>query len=92
MNPLCDIHAANIHSVNLNLLVALEAFLDERSVTRAAERTGVTQPAMSNTLAQLRTLFDDPLFRRGAHGLEPTPRARWRSRCGRVYGCSARRS
>jgi len=35
----------------------------------------VTQPAMSNTLAQLRSLFDDPLFRRGAHGLEPTPRA-----------------
>src|SRR5689334_8442280 len=30
---------------------------------------------MSNTLGQLRTLFDDPLFRRGAHGLEPTPRA-----------------
>jgi DNA-binding transcriptional LysR family regulator len=70
-----DIHFVNVQSVNLNLLVALEALLEERSVTRAAKRTGVTQPAMSNTLAQLRALFDDPLFRRGAHGLEPTPRA-----------------
>jgi DNA-binding transcriptional LysR family regulator len=68
-------HQPNIQSVNLNWLVALEALLDERSVTRAAKRTGVTQPAMSNTLAQLRALFDDPLFRRGAHGLLPTPRA-----------------
>jgi DNA-binding transcriptional LysR family regulator len=65
----------NITSVNLNLLVSLDALLEERSVTRAAKRTGVTQPAMSNTLGQLRALFDDPLFRRGAHGLEPTPRA-----------------
>jgi DNA-binding transcriptional LysR family regulator len=70
-----DIHTVNITSVNLNLLVALDALLEERSVTRAAKRTGVTQPAMSNTLAQLRGLFDDPLFRRGAHGLTPTPRA-----------------
>ena len=75
MIVVCDIHAVNIQSVNLNLLVALEALLDERSVTKAAARTGVTQPAMSNTLSQLRALFDDPLFRRGAHGLEPTPRA-----------------
>jgi len=75
MFVMLDIQAVNINSVNLNLLVALEALLDERSVTRAAKRTGVTQPAMSNTLAQLRTLFGDPLFRRAAHGLEPTPRA-----------------
>jgi len=75
MFVMLDIHVVNVSSVNLNLLVALEALLEERSVTRAAQRTGVTQPAMSNTLAQLRALFDDPLFRRGAHGLEPTPRA-----------------
>jgi DNA-binding transcriptional LysR family regulator len=69
------ITCVNVASVNLNLLVALEALLDERSVTRAAKRVGVTQPAMSNTLAQLRALFDDPLFRRTSAGLEPTPRA-----------------
>jgi DNA-binding transcriptional LysR family regulator len=65
----------NINAVNLNVLVALDALLEERSVTRAARRLGVTQPAMSNTLANLRTLLDDPLFRRTSHGLEPTPRA-----------------
>ena len=46
----------NINAINLNLLVALDALLRERSVTRAARRVGVTQPAMSNSLAQLRTL------------------------------------
>ncbi len=65
----------NISSVNLNLLVAFDALLAERSVTRAAQRAGVTQPAMSNSLRQLRALFDDALFRRLRHGLEPTPRA-----------------
>jgi DNA-binding transcriptional LysR family regulator len=72
---ICHISPVNITTVNLNLLVAFEALLDERSVTRAARRTGVTQPAMSNTLTQLRALFEDPLFRRKAHGLEATPRA-----------------
>ncbi len=70
-----DIHLVNISSVNLNLLVAFDALLRERSVTRAARRAGVTQPAMSNSLRQLRALFEDPLFRRLRHGLEPTPRA-----------------
>jgi DNA-binding transcriptional LysR family regulator len=65
----------NLHSVHLNLLVAFDALLEERSVTRAAARVGVTQPAMSNSLSQLRALFDDPLFRRQRHGLAPTPRA-----------------
>jgi DNA-binding transcriptional LysR family regulator len=65
----------NIAAVNLNWLVAFDALVEERSVTRAAQRTGVTQGAMSNTLAHLRELFEDPLFRRTAHGLEPTPRA-----------------
>ncbi len=65
----------DIRSVNLNLLVAFEALVEERSVTRAARRVGVTQPALSASLAQLRNLFDDPLFRRTSHGLEPTVRA-----------------
>lgn len=66
----------NISAVNLNLLTAFEALFEEQSVTGAARRSGVTQPAMSNTLAQLRQLFDDPLFVRQRTGLSPTPRAR----------------
>src|SRR5882724_1874905 len=65
----------NITSVNLNLLVAFEALLEERSVSRAAKRAGLTQPAMSNALSRLRALFSDPLFVRHSHGISPTPRA-----------------
>jgi DNA-binding transcriptional LysR family regulator len=61
--------------VNLNLLLAFDALLRERSVTRAARSVGVTQAAMSNSLAQLRTLFEDPLFIRRSHGMDPTSRA-----------------
>jgi DNA-binding transcriptional LysR family regulator len=61
--------------VNLNLLVALDALLREGSVTRAAERVGVSQSAMSHTLRQLRELFGDPLLVRGKGGMVPTPRA-----------------
>ena len=66
---------ADIRAVNLNLLAAFDALLRERNVTRAAGAMGVTQSAMSNSLAQLRLLFDDPLFRRTPRGIEPTPRA-----------------
>ena len=61
--------------VDLNLLVALDALLAERSVTRAAERVGLSQPGMSNTLARLRKLFGDPLLVREGLTLVPTPRA-----------------
>src|SRR5438045_9546323 len=61
--------------VDLNLLVALDALLTERSVTRAAERVGLSQPGMSNTLARLRKLFGDPLLVREGLTLVPTPRA-----------------
>jgi len=54
-----------VRSVNLNLFVALEALLVEKSVTRAATRNGVSQPAMSHSLRLLRGLFDDPLLVRG---------------------------
>jgi DNA-binding transcriptional LysR family regulator len=66
----------NISSVNLNLLVAFDALFEEQSVTAAARRAGVTQPAMSNTLAQLRALFGDALFIRHRTGLSPTSRAK----------------
>jgi DNA-binding transcriptional LysR family regulator len=65
----------NIASVNLNLLLAFEALLEERNVSAAAARIGLTQPAMSNALARLRALFGDELFVRTARGMWPTPRA-----------------
>ncbi|MCB1856336.1 MAG: LysR family transcriptional regulator [Halieaceae bacterium] len=61
--------------LDLNLLVALEALLEERSVSRAAQRLFITQSAMSKTLGRLRELFDDPLFVRRGSGMIPTPRA-----------------
>lgn len=61
--------------IDLNLLVALQALLEEQSVTQAAERLFITQPAMSKTLNRLRELFDDPLFIRSGRGLLPTPKA-----------------
>ena len=65
----------NIRRLDLNLIVALDALLDERSVTRAAARLAMSQPALSNALARLRTLLGDPLFIRAQRGLVPTPRA-----------------
>lgn len=65
----------SLSRVDLNLLVALHVLLEERNVTRAAERLFVTQPAMSKTLSRLRNLFGDPLFTRSGRGLVPTPRA-----------------
>ena len=62
----------DIHNVDLNLLVALEALLSERNVTRAAQRLGLSQPAMSAALARLRTLFNDPLLLRTSRGMLPT--------------------
>jgi DNA-binding transcriptional LysR family regulator len=60
---------------DLNLLVVLDAALEERSATRAAARLNVTQSAVSSALRRLRELFDDPLMLRTAHGLVPTARA-----------------
>jgi len=65
----------NLAGVDLNLLVSLDALLSERSVTRAARRVGLSQPAMSHCLARLRSLLDDPLLVRGRGGMVPTARA-----------------
>ena len=65
----------NIASVNLNLLLAFEALLEERSVSRAAGRIGLSQPAMSNALSRLREVFGDRLFARTKRGMLATPRA-----------------
>ncbi|HEV7462366.1 MAG TPA: LysR family transcriptional regulator [Methyloceanibacter sp.] len=70
-----SIDHANLARLDLNLLVAFDALLTERSVTRAAARIGLGQSAMSHNLARLRTLFGDELLTRGADGMRPTPRA-----------------
>jgi len=62
-------------SLDLNLLVSLDALLTERSVTRAAASVGLSQPGMSNALARLRRVFDDPLLVRRGSALVPTTRA-----------------
>jgi DNA-binding transcriptional LysR family regulator len=60
---------------DLNLLVIFEAILRERSVTKAGERLGLSQPAMSHALNRLRWMLKDQLFVRTPEGMSPTPRA-----------------
>lgn len=70
-----SIGMANVFGTNANQLVALAALLRERSVTAAARKVGITQSAMSGTLAQLRETFGDPLLVRVGRSMQPTPRA-----------------
>ncbi|TAL71257.1 MAG: LysR family transcriptional regulator [Burkholderiaceae bacterium] len=65
----------NLTSIDLNLLVAFDALAREHNVTLAADRVGLSQPAMSNALARLRRKFNDPLFVRTTAGMQPTPYA-----------------
>jgi len=65
----------NLRSLDLNLLPVLEAVYTERSLTRASEFLHITQPAVSNALARLRTHFEDPLFVREGRGVKPTAMA-----------------
>ncbi len=65
----------DLSRVDLNLLVYLDVLLREKSVTRAADYLGITQPAMSNGLRRLRELFGDPLLVRTSEGMTATERA-----------------
>jgi len=65
----------SITSLDLNLLLVLDAVLSERSVARAARRLHVTPSAVSNSLARLRAALGDPLVARSGRGIVPTPRA-----------------
>lgn len=65
----------NLAAIDLNLLVAFEALLEERHVTRAGQRIGLAQPSMSSALARLRLLFDDEILVRTAAGMRPTAKA-----------------
>jgi DNA-binding transcriptional LysR family regulator len=78
---------STLSSVNLNLLVALSALLETRSVSETARRLHVTKSAVSHSLGALRALFEDPLLVRVGGRLEPTPRAdSLREPLGRVLG------
>ena len=65
----------HFNRLDLNLLVGLDALLQEKSVTRAAERLHLTQPTMSGALRKLREHFNDPLLERTGRTMELTPRA-----------------
>ncbi|MGQ0652697.1 MAG: LysR family transcriptional regulator [Betaproteobacteria bacterium] len=66
----------NVQDLDLNLLRVFDAVLRDRTVTAAAARLGLTQPAVSNALARLRRLLGDPLFVRTPAGMDATPYAR----------------
>ena len=72
IQPMNEVH---LGAFDLNLLVALDALLAERSVTRAAARIGITQSAASHSLSRLRKLTGDELLVRGREGMVPTIRA-----------------
>ncbi len=65
-----------LKNLDLNLLVALDALLETRSVTGAAKKLGRSQSAMSHALGRLREQLDDPVLVRVGHRMEPTSRAR----------------
>jgi DNA-binding transcriptional LysR family regulator len=89
---------------DLNLLLHFDALMSYRSISRAAEQLGITQPAMSAALGRLRKLFNDPLLVRDGQGWQPTVRAhallqefqpllaRWQSATGAQEDFDPRRS
>lgn len=64
-----------LHKTDLNLFVVFDVIYSEGNLTRAGQVLGITQPAVSNALARLRKLFNDPLFIRTGKGMKPTPTA-----------------
>lgn len=72
---MASINAMDLRQADLGLLIALDALIAERSVTRAADRLGLSQPAMSAQLARLRSLFKDPLLVSSGKQMLPTERA-----------------
>jgi len=75
LTGMARIETMRLSRFDLNLLVVFEALMEERSVSRAASRLALSQPAASHALSRLRALVDDPLFIRTASGMEPTARA-----------------
>lgn len=73
--PQACIDSMNLRSIDLNLLVVLDALLDEAHVTRASLRLNLSQPATSASLGRLRQLFNDPLLERFEGSMRLTPLA-----------------
>src|SRR6202051_2779227 len=67
--------APKLGAIDLNLLVVFDAIMRDRSVTRAGQRLGLSQPAMSHALTRLRHMLKDELFVRSPNGMIPTPKA-----------------
>src|SRR3981189_329289 len=67
--------APKLGAIDLNLLVVFDAIMRDRSVTRAGQRLGLSQPAMSHALTRLRHMLKDELFVSRPNGMMPTPRA-----------------
>src|SRR6266481_8164857 len=65
--------APKLGAIDLNLLVVFDAIMRDRSVTRAGQRLGLSQPAMSHALTRLRHMLKDELFVRSPNGMMPTP-------------------
>ena len=65
----------NWNAFDLNLLVVFDAVMQEKNLTRAGRRLGISQPAVSHALARLRHMLNDELFVRTPEGMRPTPRA-----------------
>jgi DNA-binding transcriptional LysR family regulator len=68
--------AVNLKSLDLNLLVVFEAIYSAGNISHAATKLAMSQPAVSNALARLRDLLNDPLFVRAKRGVEPTTKAK----------------
>ena len=67
--------SVKLGAIDLNLLVVFDAVMQDRNVTRAGQRLGLSQPAMSHALTRLRHMLKDDLFIRSPKGMLPTPRA-----------------
>ena len=65
----------NLRAVDLNFLVVFEAMYQERNQPKAGKRLNMSQPAVSNSLKKLRTIFNDRLFVKTVEGMQPTPKA-----------------
>jgi len=74
-SPSGGVAEMNWGAFDLNLLIVFDAVMQERSVTRAGGRIGLSQPAVSHALSRLRHMLKDELFIRTPEGMVPTPRA-----------------
>src|SRR5260221_3576626 len=72
---LSTMNSIHFNALDLNLLRVFEALMQERSATRAGERLGLTQSAVSHALNRLRYVLKDELFVRGPEGMQPAERA-----------------